>query len=371
MAEVETSTDEAESQLPPAGAERRRRRWWGVGALVATGLVAAAWYAQVGVGAADETGGDETVELNFAEVVETDLTETTRYDGTLGRIQGNPISVRMEGTVTALPEEGTTLSQGDVVVWIDNQPVVLLYGELPAWREMRQGAQGPDVLQLETALTELGFNEDESRMTVDENYTSATRRVVEDWQESVGVEADGVVDLGEVIFLPGPVRVDALQVTVGDVVGPGTPVLTTSSDEIEVSFGLPLADQGKIDVGDPVEITLPDGTATTGVIVDIATVATQSSDGDAVFEVVVTLDDVSVANGIEEAPVWVDAVTDRADGVLAVPVEALLVLAEGGYAVEVGEGTGTRLVPVTVGFYASGMIEVRGDIEAGMQVVVP
>ena len=98
-------------------------------------------------------------EPSFAEVVVTDLVETSEYEGTLGRLDGDPINVRLDGTVTALPEEGTTLEQGDVIAWVDNQPVVLLYGELPVWREMRNDSEGPDVLQLETALTALGYNE--------------------------------------------------------------------------------------------------------------------------------------------------------------------------------------------------------------------
>ena len=68
---------------------------------------------------------------DFAEVVVTDLVETSEYEGTWVVSDGDPINVRLEGTVTALPEEGTTLEQGDVIAWVDNQPAVLLYGDLP------------------------------------------------------------------------------------------------------------------------------------------------------------------------------------------------------------------------------------------------
>ena len=57
---------------------------------------------------------------------------------------------------------------------------------------------------------------------------------------------------------------------------------------------------------------------------------------------------------------------------LAVPVEALLALAEGGYAVEVSDGDGTtHLVGVELGVFADGLVEITGDVEAGDQVVVP
>ncbi|MGC2241446.1 MAG: peptidoglycan-binding protein, partial [Acidimicrobiia bacterium] len=92
---------------------------------------------------------------------------------------------------------------------------------------------------------------------------------------------------------------------------------------------------------------------------------------EATFEVTVALDDPSVAADIDEAPVTVDVITDRADGVVAVPVEALLALSEGGYAVEVADGDSTRLVSVDPGFYANGLIDVDGDLSPGDRVVVP
>jgi hypothetical protein len=255
--------------------------------------------------------------------------------------------------VTALPEAGTTLEQGDVVAWVDNQPVVLLYGELPMWREMRDDTDGPDVLQLETALTALGYNESESSMTVDDTFTSATGSVVETWQEAIGAEDDGVVGIGEVVFVPGPVKVDALQMAAGDLIGGNTPVFTTAGEDIQVSFGLPTFEQDNVEVGDAVEITLPDLSTTTGVVTEIAAAATSpEGGGDVTFETIVELDDPSLAAGIDEAPVTVAVITDRADQVTAVPVDALVALAEGGYAVEVEDGSalsrhtpGSRQVP--------------------------
>ena len=69
-------------------------------------------------------------------------------------------------------------------------------------------------------------------------------------------------------------------------------------------------------------------------------------------------------------PVTVVITTVAAEGVLAVPVEAVLALAEGGYALEVVDGGGaTHLVGVELGVFADGMVEVIGDIAAGDEVV--
>jgi peptidoglycan hydrolase-like protein with peptidoglycan-binding domain len=351
----------------------RRRRWWiPTVILILAVLGGVALWLWTENGSTPATDAAATTEPSFAEVIDTDLVETSEYEGTMGRLEGDPVSTRLAGTVTALPEEATTLEQGDVIAWIDNQPVILLYGALPVWRVMADDTEGPDVLQLETALTELGFNESNSAMTVDETYSAATESVVEDWQEEVGAEDDGVVDLGEVIFLQGRVRVDALQVKVGDQIAAGSVIFTTSADDIEITFDLPTSEQDNVAVGDVVRITLPDLSTTAGVVTEIASVATRADDGsEAFFEATAVLDDPSVAGGIDEAPVTVAVITDRADDVMAVPVDALLALAEGGYAVEVEDGSTTRLVGVEPGFYADGLVEIVGDVSPGDRVVVP
>jgi multidrug efflux pump subunit AcrA (membrane-fusion protein) len=72
--------------------------------------------------------------------------------------------------------------------------------------------------------------------------------------------------------------------------------------------------------------------------------------------------------------VKVDFVKERKPGVLAVPVTALVALAEGGYAVEVSDPAtnATQLVKVTTGLFAGGQVEVTGaGLHEGQRVVVP
>ena len=64
-------------------------------------------------------------------------------------------------------------------------------------------------------------------------------------------------------------------------------------------------------------------------------------------------------------------ITDSVQNVLNVPVTSLIALAEGGYAVAVQDGDGTRLVAVEPGFFARGMVEVDGNLSAGDMVEVP
>lgn len=365
----EESVHESATESTPA-TDRKRKTPWVILALTLLGA-AAIWYAMAAGSAATEPE-PETVETpDFEEAVLTDLIEVTEYDGTLGRLIGDPVKIRLSGTVTSVPVEDTVIEQGDPIIWVDNRPVILLYGELPAWRSMQDDTEGPDVLQLESALAALGFDE-AGDMTIDEEFTSYTESIVTDWQEAMGAEADGIVDLGEVVFATGPVTVDTLLVEVGDVVNAGAEIFSTSSSEIQITFDLPTTEEENLAVGDTVEVTLPDLSTTTGTVTEIASIATRAEGvGQATYEVEVALDDPAVAAGIEEAPVTVSVITDRADSVIAVPVEALLALAEGGYAVEIQDGSGTRLVGVDTGFYADGLIEVTGAIEPGDLVVVP
>jgi peptidoglycan hydrolase-like protein with peptidoglycan-binding domain len=228
---------------------------------------------------------------------------------------------------------------------------------------------GDDIAQLELALSELGFDPG----PIDGIYSEATRTAVLSWQASVGAEEDAIVHLGEVVFAPAAIRISDQLSVVGSAVSPGTPVLAATGSEIVVSLDLPAEDQGLVAVGDPVTIELPDNSTTPGTVEVVDTVASVSAQGEAVFEVTIVLDDPAAANGLDEAPVDVDIITDRVDDVMAVPVTALLALAEGGYAVEVVDGSGsTRLVGVDPGFYADGLVEIDADgVSVGDVVVVP
>jgi hypothetical protein len=87
---------------------------------------------------------------------------------------------------------------------------------------------------------------------------------------------------------------------------------------------------------------------------------------------VVTINDTEATVGLDEAPVDVAIVSDSASDAFAVPVTALLALAEGGYAVEVVDDGATYLIGVETGLFADGLVEVRGSgLSAGLVVVVP
>jgi hypothetical protein len=73
---------------------------------------------------------------------------------------------------------------------------------------------------------------------------------------------------------------------------------------------------------------------------------------------------------LDSAPVSVTLVAAEKKGVLAVPVAALVALAEGGYGVQVIEDGKVEYLPVETGMFAAGMVEVTG-VEKGTVVGVP
>jgi hypothetical protein len=79
-----------------------------------------------------------------------------------------------------------------------------------------------------------------------------------------------------------------------------------------------------------------------------------------------------------QIPVTLRVVSQEQKGALVVPVSALVALAEGGFAVEVVDGTNpdsslvTHLIAVTPGIYANGFVAITGnDVKDGLTVVVP
>ncbi|MDP6650806.1 MAG: hypothetical protein QGF90_01595, partial [Gammaproteobacteria bacterium] len=83
--------------------------------------------------------------LNFATVITTDLIQETSYDGVLGSIKDDPVKTKIGGTITKIPEPGDTIEQGEALFTIDDQPVLLLYGEMPVFRDFVLGESTFDV----------------------------------------------------------------------------------------------------------------------------------------------------------------------------------------------------------------------------------
>jgi multidrug efflux pump subunit AcrA (membrane-fusion protein) len=80
------------------------------------------------------------------------------------------------------------------------------------------------------------------------------------------------------------------------------------------------------------------------------------------------------AGHLDQASVQVAITAATVRDALVVPVNALLALASGGFAVEVVGANGKHvLVPVTTGLFddSDGLVQVTGNLTPGQRVVVP
>jgi peptidoglycan hydrolase-like protein with peptidoglycan-binding domain len=349
------------------------------------------------------------VPTGTATVARTDVVERQQVAGTLG--YGDSVTVvgqsqdgggssgaggggqAQDGIVTRVPAVGAVVGRGQTLFEVDGHPVPLWYGARPAWRAFGLGmTDGQDVRQLEANLVALGFDPDRA-ITVDRHYSWATVAAVKRWQQASGRARTGAVPLGQVVFLPGPIRVATVTATVGAPLPAGTAILSVTSTRPLVTVALDPAMQQQVRRGDRVEVTLPDGKTTRGTVASVGRVATQSStgsgqeggqdpsqsgnsnsSGQATVQVTVRLANPRAAGGLDQAPVQVAITTQAHRGVLAVPIGALLAQAGGGYAVEVVEGGARRRVPVGTGLFdeTAGLVEVNGaGLAEGATVQVP
>jgi peptidoglycan hydrolase-like protein with peptidoglycan-binding domain len=312
--------------------------------------------------------------LGTAEVTRADLRTTEELDGELGYGDTSDLPNQAQGTLTWAPAAGTILDPGAIAYEVDEQPVVVMRGSTPAWRTMARNVDvGVDVAQLQQFLLDAGFADPED-VTADGDFDYATQQAVKAFQNALGVDDTGVIELGSVIFTPFDLRVAETPSGVGSTAGAS--VLTVTGVEQVVTVDLDASDADLLPVGAEVEVELPNGEIVAATVSAVATTAVAGEDGadgsSGDTTVAVTLQLAQPVTTYVEAPVEIEVVKSEAAGVLAVPVGALLALAEGGYALEVVDGTGaTQLVAVEIGEFADGLVEVQGAVEEGDTVVVP
>ncbi|MEV0330745.1 peptidoglycan-binding protein [Micromonospora echinospora] len=357
----------------------RRRRWRPVTVLAAGAVVVLAGGAvAVGVasdGSAGESAGADPLPPTSTTVARQTLVDRETKTGELGYGTPRALDTRYTGTLTWLPATGTTVARGKALYRVDDDPVVLLHGSLPAYRTLRSGVDGRDVKQFEQNLADLGY----TGFTVDDDYTSSTADAVRRWQEDLGVAETGQVEPGRIVYAAGTVRVASQGAEVGDAVAPGRTVLSITGTTRLVTCTLDVDDQRLARKGAEVTLTLPDGKRTTGRVGAVETVV-QTSAGSAgqdpvsetKIEVSVTGNDPAALTGFDQAAVDVGFVAAERADVLTVPVAALLALAEGGYGLQVVDDGGTRIIAVTTGLFAAGRVEVSGDgVVEGLTVGMP
>ena len=274
------------------------------------------------------------------------------------------------GTYTKLPEAGDKVDCGDVLYRVDEHPVLLLCGTVPAYRAWSSATWAGTSVSSTAAC---------ACAAAGDAFTTKTEQALEALQRRRGVHVNGSLALGDAVFLPEAVRIAKVSGQPGAPARPGAQVLSVTSDTLHVQVELDPSQQGQVKAHDRAQITLPGNTTVTGRVVGFGAIA-QAPAGqgagaaDATIPTYISLDDPRKARGLDRAPVGVQITTAGVDDALSVPVTALVGRSGGGFAVEVVRaGDRRELVAVQLGLFdtAAGRVQVEGDLRAGDRVIVP
>lgn len=333
-----------------------------------------------------------------AEMRELSTDIITRGTGRFGSPQSVPLAPSAlkpdGGIVTAVSDPGTELASGAVVASVAGRPVFLLAGEVPSYRDVGPGMSGADIQQLEQALAELGFDPGPRDGLFDE----ATGGAVAGLYRSKGYEpvmatepqlaeiqsplasmiagaaigAGVILPADEVLFLPSPpVRVSEVLTTPG--MRADGDLMTVTDANVAIDSSVPIESAGLVATGMRVLIDEPDlGIEGEGVISFVAAgPGTNGVDGFHVyFEVAVP----DAPPNLINASVRLTIPTESTGGpVLAVPINALTLGADGASRVQVSRDGNLSFIEVRPGLSAQGFVEVAAvaaTLEAGDLVVI-
>ncbi|MFF5008886.1 efflux RND transporter periplasmic adaptor subunit [Streptomyces phaeochromogenes] len=365
----------------PQYAPPRRRRARTTAALIALAVVlSGAGVAAYGFGGGNGEKSEKGSGLPPATalVTRSDLAQQDTVTGSLGYGDKQPLTSGASGTVTWLPKLGATIKQGQNALKADGRPIPLIYGDTPLYRELRAGTKGPDVAEVERALAALGY----TGFTADEEYSDHTAAAVKRWQKHLGLPQRGTVKPADLVVADGEIRVTGQEVKKGQILQPGSPVLTYTGTSRLVAIDLDAKKQKLVRRGDQVTVVLPDGAHAAGTITSVGKVASTEGgdgapgegDGKTVIKVTVRIDkkDRGKLGSYDGAPVDVEITSAEKKNVLTVPISALLALSEGGYGVQVVKGSVSSTVAVETGMFANGRVEITGaGLKAGDKVGVP
>lgn len=124
-------------------------------------------------------------------------------------------------------QENGEVASGQSVFAVGDVPVLALYLERPAYRDLGPGSVGDDVAVLQKELARLGH----FTGTVNGKYDAATAGAVKRLKKAAGLDAkDSGLSLSQLVWLPQPsVPVSQCQAAVGDIVEAGQEVFSTAN----------------------------------------------------------------------------------------------------------------------------------------------
>lgn len=370
--ELESEIDQPEA----ANTKRKPKRFvvLSISAVCVLAVVGGGAFAYASFAAPSETTVQPATKVSTESVESGQLKAETTVPGTLDFANPGSLGATTAGTLTYLPPAGTVLHAGEALYRADQQPVFLMTGTMPAWRDFEPGMDpGDDVAQLQQNLGALGYLEGEA----DGRYNWSTREAVHDWKKDVGLEPDSSLSKSSIIFTSGSIRIDSIEMSLGSSVAPGAKLFGITSPSKVVTADVPIKNAEIAAIGTLVAVDLPNGNSTAGTIASVGspTERTQDNKKTVVLPISVALSDQDALGQLTKISVTVHFEQVVREDVLSVSVDALVPIAEGKFALELPRKSADaerKLLPVELGTFAADRVEVSGKgITVGLEVTVP
>ena len=327
------------------------------------------------------TGPDPAVQAKtvipvWAKVEERTVSEGLAIAGTTKAGETAPISARTNGEPVLVYQNqkpGNVLKAGDFIGIIGADPVFVLEGPLPLYRDLNLGDNGDDVLAFQKALNSAGYATAQSG-TVTEDTLDAVTRLHR--AHLTGVPSEGVTSIvrNNYAILPGGSHTVTAVAAVGQLINDGNPIASVETSEPYVESSVELSVANKLKAGDRVSLRTSTGSVE-GTITSIGELQNDHSKG-AVKSVRFSADD-----PCKLTPAQCPSLTSKGNTstTLAVPTTAVRQDSQGTYVlVEKGgsststskDAPATERVNVEVLRTAGGYAAINANLSTGQKVLV-
>ena len=268
---------------------------------------------------------------------------------------------------------GNVLKAGDFIGIIGADPVFVLEGPLPLYRDLNLGDNGDDVLAFQKALNSAGYSTVQSG-TVTEDTLDAVTRLHR--AHLTGVPSEGVTSIARSNYaiLPGGSHTVTAVAAVGQLISDGNPIASVETSEPYVESSVELAVANKLKAGDRVSLRTSTGSVE-GTITSIGELQNDPSKG-AAKSVRFSADDPSKLTPGQSASITSKGNTSTT---LAVPTTAVrqdsqgtyVLVEKGGSSTATGkDAPATERVNVEVLRTAGGYAAINANLSAGQKVLV-
>lgn len=293
-----------------------------------------------------------------------------------------PADQVVTGVSTAV---GDTLAEGQVLMTLDDRPLIVLGGDLPMIRALIPGDRGSIVEQLQRCLRRLGFY----RGDVNGRFDPSTQEAVAEMYRQAGFTPPGqragavgnggasevsevTIPASEIMFLSViPAEVVGVNVSRGSVASADMVLLSVTTGEPYVMVEESVPGNGFPDGIFEASLTLESVSGEDLGLAAFNQIETRADDSGGQIAVARFIPSTDLTPLVGE-PVDLVAGREVLEGVLAVPVSAVHSDADGSTYIVVSDNGSTRKVEVVLGPDAGGYVALddSADVAEGVLVVV-